>query len=443
MPPGRSAAAPERETGALLVSVMKENADLKTALDTKARDVLAAETALLMLVAENQALEKAGKAAENEVDMARRHVQGVTKRLDDAENEVRRLRAVLRERDDDVARLERENEIFREANAHLSGHREQRERDRDNKQASPMRPRISEECAPTESSDRTGHSKMRGWSLGEHSHTADPPPSYSSAPYQASRTWVSAAGKPPTVRQVANQYMHSLALPSNLRQDKFAKGNAIGQLEGGPYHLDVSRHSGSLRPTLFLPGRLLWCGPRGGHALAFAPTHEYVNGSWRPHTQLTSLALSTVEVDLLSHRDDLLYYAGVYRVLSLRAVPGCAPGGDIPDVEISHPSVFRAMRLRQAAPADQLKLQQNPAFAATDGRPTVECFGLQLVRYDDGARDALAARFGTAVRVLNTAKAMAQAQLQVPLGPKRKWDPEFEQEANLPGKKRAWAASSY
>ncbi|KAF7292561.1 hypothetical protein MIND_01153400 [Mycena indigotica] len=427
MPPNRSASAPE--TAALLVSVMKDNAELKSALEVKSKDVQAAEHALVLLVEENQALGKEANEAREDAEMVQRRLKHTVERLEDAEDDVERLKSALRERDRAISRLEEENAMLTEANEHLSRRREDQDRYKErNATQQPSQARISRFSAPKSDKKEPGEVSWPS--------PAVPPPPYSSSPtltkpsftLDRNRTLPSTstrwnAEKPANERTILNQYMYSLPLPSNLRMDKFDEANAVERFDSAD---TIYEDFPSSRPPLFLPGRMLWVPPRGGyeprggHALAYAPTHEYIGDAWREHTHLTSLA--SREVDLFFSHHERLYYAGVYRVLSLRGVTGYTPGGELPTSEISQPALFRAMHVRQHAPEDVAKLRRNPAFG--DGRPTVECFGLQFLRYDDRVRDTLCARF-----------AGAAGRLQDRIGGKRRWDEQAGEGEGATGKK--------
>ncbi|KAF7310156.1 hypothetical protein MIND_00389000 [Mycena indigotica] len=408
MPPSRSAATPERGSAPLLVTVMKDNAELKAALVCKTTEVRAAEKALEILAAEAEGLE----TMRDELATAQRELQAVTQRLHAAQDEIDLLRATMRQRDDALDDLEHETRMLRDENWHLRSAREE------------------ERYKSTHQLRTSGHT-----------HIPEPLPSYTPMLLQATRIWTPAGVKPMEATQAARTIVISV-------KTGFPPANTIGKFDGPADNVDLSQAPHRIRPLLFIPGRILWSRARGGHAIAYAPTHEFVNGIWRPHSHLTSLASPSLEVDLLCHQQDRLYYMGVYRVLSLRSVPGCVAVGDIPP-DISRFAVFRAMRVRQHDLEDTLKLAQNPKFAATTGpgRPTVESFGLQLLGYDDGVRDMLSVYFRGVGACEPAIKAtpMAQTQFKVWSGPKRKWDPSDSQrdtDAAAPDRKKGnWTRS--
>ncbi|KAF7300067.1 hypothetical protein MKEN_01329800 [Mycena kentingensis (nom. inval.)] len=131
------------------------------------------------------------------------------------------------------------------------------------------------------------------------------------------------------------------------------------------------------RQYLYLDRRVAWCSDESDHALAYAPVVEIVSGSpplpprWQAHTALTQRVNKTFELFVIEDTDNLIYYAGIYRVHSLRAVSshpeGCPVPRDIPPAAIG-----RAMRCSEA----QAKVLY------PDGKPLTECFGLQCIGFN-------------------------------------------------------------
>ncbi|KAF7300349.1 hypothetical protein HMN09_00918200 [Mycena chlorophos] len=423
MAPGRTAT----ESASLLVSVMKENAELKSILDTKERDVKEAEQALVMLVKENQDLAKAAeKAAETREEDSNR-VLYLSERLEEADDEIGRLRAELSRRWDEMRRMEKDIEVLERENASLNRQRDEQDRTHRTWHPRNAAPSTQSERSYLDRSSRSASSSSSIPSSYRRPETiqASAPPSQrqGTSPVKIRRSWIK---KPVSERTLLSQYMLRLPCPSTARQG-FVPETALHSTYGAEKFLDSfpRRHN-----ALYMhPGRLLWVDPlKHGHALVYAPMYEYHNGSWRPHTQLLNYASAASDVELIVPYHNMMHYAGTYRVLKLRGLEGYQPG-DIPgDVDISRTSLYRAMNLRLGVPEDEAKIAQNSA-AWPDGKPRVECFGLQHIGFDDELLKSLREQGAGAWRP----NWLPRPTLEDRMGPqmsKRKWDNVVKEESD-------------
>ncbi|KAJ7059412.1 hypothetical protein C8F01DRAFT_1370355 [Mycena amicta] len=436
MPPSRSAPA----AATLLVSVMKENAELKSALETKSRDIQAAEHALMLLINENQDLGRQAEAANLAAVEGQTPLKELTEGLQEAGGEIEKLLADLKDKakriqhlEEKVDRLSEETHNSRGRRTSKDGHRRERERSsrrdqadwhhtskRDESSSSRRQSRFS---APHRRSRSRAHSRDEAWEpersnlsswktsyicedSGKNSHstsaekvdtkikTEEPPSEPLSHRNSSSSLWSSASNnKRVTQRTILNQYMSSLPLPKTVaRSGPFQENQAVQTADASH---KIFKDFPSKRTALHLPGRTLWCQGTQLHAIAHAPTHEYDNGKWKPHLHLSSLAATSAEVDLFANHREMVHYAGVYRVLSFRGVDGYGGGGrNIPMVEISHDAIYRAMNLNPGPlnlRENNFKIRRNPAFP--QGKPKTECFGLQYIGYDEDVQRRLRERF--------------------------------------------------
>ncbi|KAF7318614.1 hypothetical protein HMN09_00372500 [Mycena chlorophos] len=356
-------ASERSSTDSILVSAMKQNAELKAAVAEKDRDVRAAEQALSILVRENEDLEKKVNDAKAGAGETSQRMERIRQKLHDADAEIDRLRGDLRRRKDDIRRLRDEHDVLQRANAHLSRRRSELQPERQSRPVSSVSESVSAPGAP---------------------------PPYSPAIPQ-SRT-----PEPWSKQDIPKRYMRTLPAPTTIAET-FDATTALLACSSAHKVLEACQ-SLSRRHTLYLPGRITWVGVGGGHALGYAPTHEFYNGAWRPHTQLTDLASAGggAEVELFVGYNLMVHYAGTYRVHSFRGVEGYVPGGDVPDA-VSHASVYNAMRLRGGPSSAEAarRIRENAAWARgdSDGRVKVECFGLERVGFDGEVYGALRARF--------------------------------------------------
>ncbi|KAF7292198.1 hypothetical protein MIND_01247100 [Mycena indigotica] len=169
-------------------------------------------------------------------------------------------------------------------------------------------------------------------------------------------------------------------------------------------------NSGSTRAFLLLAGRTVWCDDtQKTHALAFAPQVFLCYSGlgrapeWLPSGEMARRVGEEVELfvalrpgkesDIVIEdaRDDAVYYAGVYKVHSLRSVH--EPGSAVPpDVSMYH--FLRAMNVDVEIPGDMSRRQLREILRKAlpegeDELPGVECFGLQCIGFDAGLYETL------------------------------------------------------
>nr|GAT51493.1 predicted protein [Mycena chlorophos] len=430
---GASDAAP------LLVTFMKENAELKSQLHSKNVDIQAAEAALMLLVKENQELAKeateATEAAREVETESSRRIRDLTERLEVADDEIERLRAEIKRRDQDIVRLAEDNDLLEEANAHLNRRRDDQGFERDHSRSARTPPESNRRWTESRPSAPASAPVPQPWLSGANitPSTSAPPPYSPSNPWMPKSTTAHLASppviirrswqqKPVSERTILNQHMSKFPFPTTIRKT-FSASTALAPFNVAHRVLDACTGP---RPPLYVPGRILWVSING-HALAYAPTHEYHQGSWRPHTHLTALAAANAEVELFVSHSEKVHYAGTYRVHSLRDVKGYMPGGDIPAVEISHPAIYRTMNLRQHVPDHERKIRENTAWP--DGRPKVECFGLQHVGFDEELQRSLRSRFER-LDSGSSGTSDVRVKLEDRIGGKRRWDDDGRNSPN-------------
>ncbi|KAJ7101852.1 hypothetical protein C8R43DRAFT_1244182 [Mycena crocata] len=175
---------------------------------------------------------------------------------------------------------------------------------------------------------------------------------------------------PAEERTVYNEFMGQFPWPPQRKP--FRCLVPVGQIGRNP--LEPFKHDfPSERPILHCPKRTLWCGPSSAHALVFAPTREYdaEDHKWVNHTRMTDLCGLTV--DLFVSQSGAVYYAGIYKLQSLRAIH--AQGSWKRPVDVSAAAILQAMGL---GPQAWDKLRE----CFPDGGLRTECFGLQCVGFD-------------------------------------------------------------
>ncbi|KAJ7149460.1 hypothetical protein C8R43DRAFT_1007192 [Mycena crocata] len=139
------------------------------------------------------------------------------------------------------------------------------------------------------------------------------------------------------------------------------------------------------RRSAHFPKRVHWCPCGDVHAILYHPTHEYraSDDVWVTPPRIT--ALSQVDFDLFVTDGACVYYAGLYRLRSMRAVH--TPGSSIP-ADICAAAIQFATGL-----PNELAGKIGQCFP--DGQIKVECFGLQCVGFDQRLYEALRHRFET------------------------------------------------
>ncbi|KAF7300755.1 hypothetical protein MKEN_01300600 [Mycena kentingensis (nom. inval.)] len=383
-----------------LLAAVKENAELKSALESKGKDLAAAEHAVVLLVQENadllsvrvffscaassidsfslEQIEKQTNLANDAQEQNAMCIRHLNIKVEDAEDEIERLRAQLKERNARIRKLEDESErrekpYDRKGKSTEDYHRKRRSAERDDRHSRDDRdrpPRLSRvsEALPsadlhpfTSSSDRRkrarersrsssrsrsysrSRSRSRSLSRGRDHRPTKPNSSVriirkpelaaSSAMKTAwgvnstewntrSPDW-SANSRPVTQRTLCNSYMNSLPAPGGLgvyiRPPGFDESKALGAAASS---WQIFENFPSNRQPLHLPGRTLWANGTQLHAIAYAPTHELASpaGDWIEHRHLADLAASAAEVELFVNHRERVFYAGTYRVLSFRAM---------------------------------------------------------------------------------------------------------------------------
>ncbi|KAJ6569186.1 hypothetical protein B0H19DRAFT_691732 [Mycena capillaripes] len=125
------------------------------------------------------------------------------------------------------------------------------------------------------------------------------------------------------------------------------------------------------RRTLYCPKRSLWCGAPGAHVLVFAATCEYSKSG------PTRMALNCgQQFDLFMNKGEMVYYVGIYEVLSLREVH--PPGARIP-TDVSRVAIVRGMGIH---PGPEGKVNEKIRECYPDGDIRTECFGLRVIGFD-------------------------------------------------------------
>ncbi|KAF7314820.1 hypothetical protein MKEN_00956400 [Mycena kentingensis (nom. inval.)] len=185
-------------------------------------------------------------------------------------------------------------------------------------------------------------------------------------------------------------------LPAPRHRLPFADNEPVG---GKDLDVVLSREAWKHpRRYIYLPKRTVWCSSDRVHALVFSPVKEVnqrVASSaprWVPHNMFYDWCDQEFELFMVGDdtEEDRFYYAGIYRVLSMRNV--CEPGSIIPD-DISVCAITRAMKFHtQPATRHQLKLTD----LYPDGKPRTECFGLQCVGFDWDLYEDLRRKFKAA-----------------------------------------------
>ncbi|KAJ7062486.1 hypothetical protein C8F01DRAFT_1134286 [Mycena amicta] len=411
--------------GPLLVSVMKENAALKLALAQKCKDVLAAEHALVLLVGENDELSKQlarstsrfgeveeecdrkirdlGRELEKAEDMnARRNSQ-----LDEQAAEIHQLRAALALPLDarvqglhaSITALLKANAALDQENKELRGvltAKEASKHDQD-----PVRKASSRSRESSVDSRAVGDEESLSQSTDQRPSSEPESSRHESKPNYRDRLHSPPSYKPVSERLRFNIQMAQLPCSADpkVHRSGFDRKEAVQTVHGAKELFKSHAMELNTRQRLYLPKRTLWCGAKPVHALAYAPSHEYFaeTRQWREHRQLVDLVSSGSEVDFFVNVGELVHYAGVYCVISLRGVMGYAPPTMIPNSEISRGEIVNAMHVRDAERDDMCDAYPFP-LPGGEGRtsvvnPRVECFGLQFVRYDEEVQRVLVARF--------------------------------------------------
>ncbi|KAF7312797.1 hypothetical protein MKEN_00963100 [Mycena kentingensis (nom. inval.)] len=388
--------------------MVEEIAILKAALAKRTKDVEAAERAIALLVEENrqltEQLAESRAREETAAQEAGRRFRKVNTRLCDAEDlvdkqaeKIKELKKRVKRLEDEAYELEKERDRARE-----------RERERDKKRKRQRSPDYS--SSRSRSRSRTPKRRRRSVSPPSRRPTEPSPRPQPSMP----------TFKKPSQRLLLNNHM-SQFLHQNLENIpyRFDPDHAITYV-GGAREI-LSSNTGSTRKFVYLPGLTLWCDVRRVHALGYAPSHEYVAGNWVLHTELAELARSGVEVDFFAPSGGRLFYAGVYRVHSLRGVKGYEPPTRIVIQELSDYELFRAMNI---AEHELPRL----GYPSVDDRPRVEAFGLQYLWFDREVRTTMQER-GKAKGVGNG------GQLQIPGSAKGKWEQSKRLERDVKVKK--------
>ncbi|KAK7046242.1 hypothetical protein R3P38DRAFT_2873169 [Favolaschia claudopus] len=168
-------------------------------------------------------------------------------------------------------------------------------------------------------------------------------------------------------RSLYNEFMKQFPIPEGRPPSKEMEPVGTGALESF-----VNPHSTS-RKSLHYPKRTLW--PHPAHALVFVPTHRYDNKAscWVAATALLSHV--GTEVDFFMNRGKSVYYAGVYKIHSLR---GLHPPGSVVPSDVSSIAMKKAT-----------KYTGEPDDFFPEGKITTECFGLQCVGFDWELYEAL------------------------------------------------------
>ncbi|KAJ6576999.1 hypothetical protein DFH09DRAFT_1148951 [Mycena vulgaris] len=177
--------------------------------------------------------------------------------------------------------------------------------------------------------------------------------------------------------------MKSFPFPRDRPASKFDGLQPVHQIVG-TRPLDTFTHDlPTSRRTLHCPKRTVWCGIDRVHALVFAPTHEYWYSSkqWVSKTKMCSFVGQTF--DFFVNQGTFVYYAGSYKVHSLRKVH--PPGSKITS-DVSPAAIHRATGL-------SLRSTAEVSECFPDGEIETECFGLQCVGFDHALYEGLCKRF--------------------------------------------------
>ncbi|KAK6984796.1 hypothetical protein R3P38DRAFT_3102933 [Favolaschia claudopus] len=159
-------------------------------------------------------------------------------------------------------------------------------------------------------------------------------------------------------RSLYNEFMKQFPVPEGRPPLKEMEPIGTGALESKSLHY---------------PKRTLW--PHPVHALVFVPTHRYDNKAscWVAATALLSHV--GTEVDFFMNRGKSVYYAGVYRIHSLR---GVHPPGSVVPSDVSSIAMKKATKYTG---------ELDDFFP--EGKITTECFGMQCVGFDWELYEAL------------------------------------------------------
>ncbi|KAJ6526058.1 hypothetical protein B0H19DRAFT_1084666 [Mycena capillaripes] len=179
-----------------------------------------------------------------------------------------------------------------------------------------------------------------------------------------------------------NPQSEERALYTEYMKDKFplpASQPTLNDLE--PIHKTAGAHSLDIfignnirrqRRGLHCPKRSFWCGP-GPHVLVFAATREYGKHGGDASRMVLNCGQ---EFDFFMTEGDMVYYVGIYQVLSLREVH--PPGAEIP-IDVSRAAIVRGMGIY---PGPEGKVNEKIKDCYPDGEIRTECFGLRCVGFD-------------------------------------------------------------
>ncbi|KAJ7455131.1 hypothetical protein FB451DRAFT_646788 [Mycena latifolia] len=178
--------------------------------------------------------------------------------------------------------------------------------------------------------------------------------------------------------------MRSFLYPANRPPHKFDSFQPVHSIDTMKPLETFTHDLPTTRRTLHCPKRTIWCGGERVHALVFAPTHEYWYSSdkWIHKSKMNASVGETF--DFFVNQGGSVYYAGIYKVHSLRTVH--PPGAKITS-DVSRLAIHRATGLSLHSTEDKV------AECFPDGEIRTECFGLQCVGFDQTLYEGLYARF--------------------------------------------------
>ncbi|KAJ7082399.1 hypothetical protein B0H15DRAFT_440789 [Mycena belliarum] len=205
---------------------------------------------------------------------------------------------------------------------------------------------------------------------------------------------------PQEERLLYAQFMKQFQFPADRQPNQFDELQPVHSIDSAKSKLlDIFSHDlPTTRRTLHCPKRTIWCGVGRVHALVFAPTHEYwyASDKWVNKTKMHSYVGH--KVDFFINQGSFVYYAGTYKVHSLRNVH---PPGSRVTPDVSEAAIHRATGL-------SLRAKDKVEEFFEDGEITTECFGLQCMGFDWELYEGLCERYMSGGQVSKKRKAGAE-----------------------------------
>ncbi|KAF7300169.1 hypothetical protein MKEN_01340500 [Mycena kentingensis (nom. inval.)] len=192
-------------------------------------------------------------------------------------------------------------------------------------------------------------------------------------------------------REMYLRYMAKLPVSTSRRP--FGELAPIGSQETIKSVIELAERS-TARPVIFLRKRTIWCTQDRMHALGFAPTEifHHAKQRWVPYDYVS--VHCGRDVQLIVEEETELFYAGLYRVHSMRELAN--QGTPCPtDVDLT--AMFAAMGLKVRLFAGSRALLHDRIREICPDqslRPPAECFGLQCVGFDEELYQELRTKWG-------------------------------------------------